>query len=109
MDELVERLSNGTHPVEVSLRPAKSVEGFKACLERGYVHLLFTGTRGGTELGVRIDAAASNLGGADFAAATGRVTVVGDLVLNYEKVRCHADVELPSLAGTGRLEPLGAA
>ena len=105
MDELVARLSQGEHPVEVSLRPSKSVQAFKECLDRGYVHIKFTGTRGGTELGVRIDVQATELQAADFSAETGRVKVVGDLVLNYEKVRCLADVDLASLTGKGRLVP----
>lgn len=106
MDELVQRLSEGDHPVEVSLRPQKTVSAFKECLDRGYVHIRFTGTRGGTELGVRLEPNASDLQGADFDAATGTLTLVGTLTLNYEPVRCIARLELPALSGSGRLEPL---
>src|SRR5687767_615485 len=38
---LVERLSSGRHPVEISLRPTKELSRFKECLERGYVHVKF--------------------------------------------------------------------
>src|SRR5260221_10372403 len=48
---LVDRLSEGEHPVELSLRPEKSVRFLREALERNYVFLRFTDTRGGTELG----------------------------------------------------------
>ena len=54
-DDLVTRLSNGEHPVEMSLRPEKSLQGFKERLDMKHVHIKFTSTRGGTELGVRLD------------------------------------------------------
>jgi hypothetical protein len=55
MNDLVQRLSQGRHPVEVSLRPERTVEALKDALDRGYVHIRFTQTRGGTELGIPID------------------------------------------------------
>jgi hypothetical protein len=106
MDELVERLSNGVHPVEVSLRPDRTVQAFKECLDRGYVHIKFTATRGGTELGVRVDAQATDATSADFTGERGTIKVVGDLTLNDVKVRCLADVELATLRGTGCLQPV---
>ena len=105
-DELVTRLATGTHPVEVGLRPEKTVEGFKAALDRGYVHIKFTETRGGTELGVRLDTAASDWSQANFTQAKGPVHVEGNLTLNYVKVRCLADVDLATLEGTGHLKIL---
>ena len=104
MSELVERLSEGLHPVEVSLRPERSVQAFKECLDRGYVHIRFTKTRGGTELGVPVDIQRSILGGADFERETGQLTVVGEFTLDYVRVRCIAHIDLPSLEGQGRLE-----
>jgi hypothetical protein len=106
MSELVQRLSEGQHAVEVTLRPQKSVKALKDCLDRGYVHITFTGTRGGTELGVRIDPSRTDVSQADFDQQTGHLTLVGDLRLDYVKVRCRADVDLPELCGHGRLEPL---
>ena len=108
MDELVQKLSESQHPVEISLRPEKTVEAFKRRLDDGYVHVKFTGTRGGTELGVQLDPAATNVSAADFAAGTGTVSLAGELTLNYVRVRCLAEVDLATLAGVGRLEPLGA-
>jgi hypothetical protein len=106
MSDLVQRLSQGMHPVEASLRPDRTVAALKECIDRGYVLIRFTGTRGGTELGVALDRERSKLAGADFEKQSGSVTIVGDLMLDFVKVRCIADIDLPSLAGQGRLEPL---
>lgn len=106
MNELVQRLSQGNHPVEASLRPEKTVAALKESIDRGYVHIKFTNTKGGTELGVRLDREASHLKEADFEQQAGKVHVVGDLTLNYEKVRCVADIDLKTLAGSGHLEPV---
>jgi uncharacterized protein YbdZ (MbtH family) len=103
-ESLVSRLSRGEHAVEVSLRPEANVAAFKAAIDRNYVHIKFTGTRGGTELGVRLDRAASNLTGADFDNAKGSVHLEGGLTLDYVPVRCIADINLESLSGSGRLE-----
>jgi hypothetical protein len=104
MSELVSRLSQGDHPVEASLRPVRTVEALKERIDLGYVHVKFTGTRGGTELGVRLDEAATDLGRADFERKTGSVHLAGDLILDYVPVRCIADIDLDTLTGTGHLE-----
>ena len=106
MNELVERLSSGQHPVEASLRPDRTVENFKACIDRGYVHIKFTDTKGGTELGVRLDEKESDLSGANFDEAKGKAHLVGNLTLNYEKVQCIADIDLETLNGEGCLKPV---
>ncbi len=105
MDELVQRLSEGDHPIIASR--ADSVEELKQSIDRGYVLLKFTDTRGGTELGVRLDETLTDLSGADFDKATGAVHLAGNLVLNYVKVRFIADVDLSTLKGKGHLEILG--
>jgi len=106
MDELVQRLSEGDHPVEASLRPEKTVKAFKECIDRGYVHIKFTDTQGGTELGVRLDQDATDLSKAHFDDQSGSAHLVGRLTLNYVKVRCIADIDLMVLAGKGHLEPI---
>ena len=103
---LVDRLTEGEHPVEASLRPERSAGALREALDRGYVFVRFTGTEGGTELGVRLDGGA-DLSGADFAAAAGTVRLTGTLTLDFEPVRCHAEIDLATLAGTGRLERVG--
>lgn len=103
MDDLVQRLME-EQEVEISLRPERTLDLFKAALDRGYVNVRFTKTRGGTELGVRMDPAACVLAGADWRKGQGKVNLVGGLILNYVRVRCHAGIDLATLNGTGRLE-----
>src|SRR5262245_37351834 len=100
---LVDRLCEGDHPVEAGLRPERTVVLFKEAIDRNYVHVKFTNTRGGTELGVRLDPNACDFSQADFENGAGAVHVEGGLTLDYVKVRCVADIELSTLKGTGRL------
>lgn len=106
MNELVKKLSE-EQEIEASLRPANTVEELRAAIDRGYVHVKFPNTRGGTELGIRFDPGASDLSRADFDAGSGQVKLVGELILDYERVRFHGELSLDDLKGTGRLEPLG--
>lgn len=102
MDELTQRLATD-QPVEVG-GPKPTLEEFRTRLDDiGTVFIKFTGTRGGTDLGVRLDRAASDLSAADFEQATGVVHVEGSLILNDDPVRCVADIDLTTLSGTGRL------
>jgi uncharacterized protein YbdZ (MbtH family) len=101
---LVDRLCDGSHPVEACLRPERTVDIFKEAIDRGYVHIKFTQTKGGTELGVRLDRDACDFSKADFESESGTVHVEGELTLDYVKVRCVADIDLKTLDGTGRLE-----
>jgi uncharacterized protein YbdZ (MbtH family) len=101
---LVDRLCNGDHPVEASLRPEKTVKLFKEAIDRDYVHIKFTKTRGGTELGVRLDRNACDFSRADFENGEGTVHIEGGLTLDYVKVKCIADIDLSILEGTGHLE-----
>ncbi len=103
MNELVQKLTQ-EQPVIASLRPEPTLQELKAAVERKYVLIKFTETRGGTELGIRLDPERSDLSGASFEAGTGKIHIVGDLVLDYVPVRFHGDIDLATLAGTGRLE-----
>jgi hypothetical protein len=100
---LVEKLCEGDHPVIASLRPEKTVNAFKDRIDMGYVHIKFTETKGGTELGVRLDQNTLDLSRADFEGRSGSVHLEGELTLDYVKVRCIADIDLQTLAGNGRL------
>lgn len=104
MNDLVERLSVSDHPVEVSLRPERTTRALRACLERGIVHIRFTDTRGGTELGMAVDAERTDLTGGDFTNASGTITLVGHLTLDFVKVILSANIDLSTLAGRGRLQ-----
>nr|ABL74949.1 Tlm Orf16 [Streptoalloteichus hindustanus] len=101
---LVERLSAAEQPIEASLRPERTASALRAAIDEGYVIVRFTETRGGTELGIQLDQGATDLAGADFAAGSGEVTLVGTLTLDFEPVRCVARIDLATLAGQGRLE-----
>lgn len=103
MSELVTKLSEGDHPVEISITPDRTPASFKECLENGYVHVRFPNTRGGTTLGVAVDRSDVDLTAADFAAGTGHVVLSGSLTLDYVPVTCEARIDLPHLTGTGRL------
>jgi uncharacterized protein YbdZ (MbtH family) len=100
---LADRLSQGDHRVEVGLRPEKTVELFKEALDRNYVHIKFIDTKGGTELGVRLDREACDFSNADLESGVGTVHVEGGLTLDYVKVRCVSDIDLSTLKGTGHL------
>jgi uncharacterized protein YbdZ (MbtH family) len=100
---LVERLCEGDHPVEVGLRPERTVSLFKETIDRNYVHIKFTQTKGGTELGFRLDQDGSDFSTADFANGKGNVHVEGALTLDYVKVKCVADIDLGTLTGQGHL------
>lgn len=103
MDELVQRLSEGKHPVTVG-GPQPTLEEFRRRLEEiGYAFIKFPETRGGTDLGVRIDKSTTDLSQANFTQGTGTAHVEGTLTLNYVKIRCVADIALNTLSGTGQL------
>jgi hypothetical protein len=69
----------------------------------GYVFMKFTETRGGTDLGVRIDKEATDVSQAHFAEGRGLAHIEGTLTLNYVKVRCVAEIDLATLKGMGYL------
>ena len=106
MNDLVRRLCEGDHPVEASLRPNKTVEALKQSIDRKYVHIRFTDTKGGTELGFALDPEATDISQADFDKGTGSMRLVGSLTLDYVKVRCIANIQLETLSGLGHLEPI---
>ena len=110
MSELVERLQ-AAQPIVASLRPEATVAALKAAVDRGLVHVKFVNTRGGTELGIRLDPHASDFKAADFSAARGNVRLVGTLVMDYVPVRFEGVLALETLDGMGsvtRIEAEGA-
>lgn len=106
-DDLVSFLARGKHPVELGLRPNPSVAALEERLNLGYVHVRFTDTRGGTEIGVRLDPHRTDTSQANFESGSGPVHLSGTLKLNGIEVRCNADIELESLRGQGNLEIIG--
>jgi hypothetical protein len=107
MNELVQRLSESSHPVEVTLRPERTASALRQRIEEfGFVHIKFTDTEGGTELIVKLDKEACDLASADFEGASGKVALSGRLILDYVPVRCDAEIDLSTLEGTGQLHVL---
>jgi hypothetical protein len=101
LNDLVERLTK-EHDVEC-VRPEKKAEALKECIDRDYVHVMFKAT--GTELGVQLYRQECKLE-ADYKNAKGKVHIVGGLTLNYDKVKCVADIDLSTCEGHGYLVPV---
>ena len=64
MSELIDFLSRGVHPLAAARY--SSAGELKERIDRGYVLVRFTDTRGGTELGIRLDPSRCDLADADF-------------------------------------------
>jgi hypothetical protein len=70
MNDLVQRLLEGDHPVTVG-GPKPSLEEFRKRVEdMGYVFIKFTGTRRRTDLSIRVDKSTTGLSQASFPQAT---------------------------------------
>ena len=103
MNELVKKLTR-EQAIVASLRPQTTPDYLKAAVDRGYVHIKFTETEGGTELGIRLDRESSDISQANFEDGSGSIRIVGDLVLDYVPIRFHGQIDLATMAGTGRVE-----
>jgi hypothetical protein len=106
MSELPRKLSEGRHPIVYRPKRGDARTELKEAIERRYVHVLFTETRGGTELGFGLDEARSDLSKADWQAGGGAVHLEGTLKLDGVPVRCVADLDVATAAGQGHLEIL---
>jgi hypothetical protein len=101
MNDLIKRLTQGLHPI--AAERSQSPLELREQIERKFILLNFSGTRGGTELGSQLDMERTDLSGADFTQGVGVVRLVGNLTLDYEKVQLVADIDLATLKGTGHL------
>lgn len=104
MDELVERLSHGNHFVKFEDR-IEEFELIRKRIEDGFIFITFTETRGGTELGLNLDRQTCHFDDADFDTQTGKMHIEGHCTLNFVPVRCIADIDLSTRAGTAKLVP----
>lgn len=84
MNDLVRGLCERDQNIEVTIRPQNTLKAFKACIDRGYVHIKFTETRGGTELGVRLDPAECDFIKANFDEPAVIVHIAGELTRLYQ-------------------------
>ena len=103
MSELVQFLCKGDHPVEARPRE-KTREALKESIASGHVHIKFTDTRGGTELGVPIDRSRSDFSAIESNNGSAEIRLVGDVTLDYVQVTCIARIDIATLQGKGRLE-----
>ena len=103
INELVQRLSEGKHEVIIGHRD-EPYEEIKQRIEDGYIHIKFTQTRGGTELGINIDLNSTNLKELNFYKGIGVLHIEGTTNLNYNQVRCVADINLETRKGEGYLQ-----
>jgi hypothetical protein len=85
------------------------VNALKEAIDNGHVRIKFTETKGGTELGFKLDKDTSDFSRANFEEGSGKVRLVGGLTLDYNKVRCIAEIDLSTLEGLGHLEKVEAA
>lgn len=106
MSELPYKLAKGEHRVVIGAVRDDALKELKAAIDRNYVHVKFTETRGGTELGFRLDHQHSDLSKADFDNGQGEVKLAGNLKLDGVPVRCVAEIDLAKLEGWGHLEIL---
>lgn len=106
MSELPHKLADGRHRIVYRPKRADARTELKEAIERKHVHVLFSETRGGTELGFGLDEARSDLSKADWEAGEGTVHLEGTLKLDGVPVRCVADLDLTTVEGQGHLEIL---
>jgi hypothetical protein len=97
-NELVERLIK-KQDVECA-RPEKTAKELKNCIDRDYVHIMFKAT--GTEIGVKLYRPECKLDG-NYENGKGTVILTGGLTLNYDKVKCVAEIDLSTCKGKGNL------
>lgn len=105
MSDLVSRLSSGPQPVRARPGASDDAQAIKRRIELGYLHIEFTSTRGGTELGVSLNPTDCDYSQADFEAGTGTARFTGHLNLDGQDVVCQAKIDLATLEGTGQLLP----
>jgi hypothetical protein len=104
---LIERLTDGEHDVRAVVRPEESLDALRDSIGRGFVQIEFTATQGGTTLGFPLDINQSDVSNlVEGKNLKGDIRLEGLLTLNFQKVRCIADINLLSLKGKGRLELL---
>ena len=103
INELVQRLSDGEHEIVLGYRN-ESYEEIKQRITDGYIHIKFTQTKGGTELGINVDLSSTNIKDVDFTKGDGLLHIEGITNLNYNPVRCVADIDLASRKGLGFLQ-----
>lgn len=99
-------LADGTQHVMYQSRRDDGLDELKEAVDRKYVHVKFTQTRGGTELGFPLDEERSDLSHADWENGLGTIHLEGKLKLDGVPMWCMVDLDLSTLEGRGRVELL---
>jgi|HubBroStandDraft_6_1064221.scaffolds.fasta_scaffold34703_1 uncharacterized protein YbdZ (MbtH family) len=100
---LVEKLLSGRHPVAAAFSREDMIEIGNARPGRVFVRLRFTQTCGETELGIKLDRAASVFPSPDAECRQASVHLEGELILDEVEVRCIVDLDGATLRGDGFL------
>ena len=103
INELVQRLSEGKHEVVIGHRD-EPYDEIKQRIENGYIHIKFTQTGGSTELGINVDLNNTNIDELDFNKIGEVLHIEGVTNLNYNAVRCIADIDVITKKGEGYLK-----
>lgn len=106
MSDLVERLSVGKHPIIFEERTKEMHEIKTRLINLKFVFVKFTNTKGGTELGIKVDDELTKIEFANFENGTGSIHLVGTCILDYQDVCCVAEVDLATRKGLGSLQIL---
>jgi len=103
MESLVDRLSKGKYKIIFESRTTDFKE-LKERVENGFVFVKFTETRGGTELGINLVKDECDLSKVDFNKGVGKIKIMGRCELNYQKIKCFAEVDIKTKEGNGYIE-----
>ena len=106
MNELVEKLSSKDYQI-IANNPEKSAAALKERIELNYVHILFEET--GTELGMKLDHKNCQYSDEMLHSGEGTIHLEGVLMLNFDKIRCIADIDLKDMRGSGKIAQISEA
>lgn len=102
MNDVVEFLTQGLHPIEFETRTS-NYDDIKNRIQKGFVYVKFTDTRGGTELGINVDSTKTSNFEDCLSNGQNMLHLEGVCKLNYKPVRCIIDVNVSTRKGEGRL------
>ena len=102
MNELVERLST-IQSVKAEGQDA-TLKDLRERVKSGYIEIIFTKT--GTGLGMDLYEPECSIDKDMIKKGKGSITTTGYFTLNYDKVKCTANIDLETLEGTACLTPV---
>jgi hypothetical protein len=104
--DLVSRLAADAHPVALRVWPQPTTGALLDRVRAGVVHVTFVSTDGGTDLPVRLGPDAKALILAALAEGLRTVRISGQTTVDDVDVACVADVDVATLSGTAKLQPI---